>query len=156
MYLAVLSCISLFATVWTVAHQAPLSMRFPSKNTGMGCHFLLQGSVLIQGLNLRLLRLLHWQADFSPLSLLGSPCIWKKLSFEKIYAYSVHNSTISVQLLSCVQLFVTPWTAAFRLPCSSPTLRACYKSWPLSRWCHPTTIVKRHGSNLNDHWQRNG
>ena len=26
----------------TVAHQAPLSMGFPSKNAGVGCHFLLQ------------------------------------------------------------------------------------------------------------------
>ena len=31
-------------TPWTVARQAPLSMDFPGKNTGVGCHFLLQGS----------------------------------------------------------------------------------------------------------------
>ena len=31
------------ATPWTAAHQAPLSMGFPSENTGVGCHFLLQG-----------------------------------------------------------------------------------------------------------------
>ena len=30
----------LFATPWTVAHQAPLSL---GKNTGVGCHALLQG-----------------------------------------------------------------------------------------------------------------
>ena len=30
-----------FVTPWTVARQAPLSMGFPGKNTGMGCHFLL-------------------------------------------------------------------------------------------------------------------
>ena len=41
-------------------------------------------------------------------------------------------------LLSCVWLFVTPWTAARRLPCPSPTPRACPNSCPLSRWCHPT------------------
>ena len=35
------SCLTL-ATPWTVAHQAPLSMDFPGKNTGMDCHFLLQ------------------------------------------------------------------------------------------------------------------
>ena len=29
---------------------------FPSKNTGVGCHFLLQGIFLIQGLNLHLLQ----------------------------------------------------------------------------------------------------
>ena len=31
-----------FATLWTIAHQAPWG--FPGKNTGTGCHFLLQGS----------------------------------------------------------------------------------------------------------------
>ena len=31
----------------------------------------------------------------------------------------------SVQWLSCVQLFATPWTTALRLPCPSPTLGAC-------------------------------
>ena len=31
----------LFATPWTIAHQAPLSMGSPGKNAGMGCHFLL-------------------------------------------------------------------------------------------------------------------
>ena len=31
------------ATSWPAALQAPLSMNFPVKNTGVGCHFLLQG-----------------------------------------------------------------------------------------------------------------
>ena len=31
-------------TPWTVAHQAPLSMGVPGKNTGVGCHALLNGS----------------------------------------------------------------------------------------------------------------
>ena len=31
--------------------QAPLSMDFPGKNTGVGCHFLLQGIFLTQGWN---------------------------------------------------------------------------------------------------------
>ena len=34
----------LFVTLWTIAHQAPLSLGFPSKNTGVGCHFFLKGS----------------------------------------------------------------------------------------------------------------
>ena len=42
------SHVQLFATPWTVAHQAPLSMGFPGKNTGGGCHFLLQICVNIQ------------------------------------------------------------------------------------------------------------
>ena len=36
----------------------------PGKNTGVGCHFLLQGIFLTQGLNQHLLCLLHWQVDF--------------------------------------------------------------------------------------------
>ena len=36
------SCVQLFLTLWTVAHQASLSMGFSRQNTGVGCHFLLQ------------------------------------------------------------------------------------------------------------------
>ena len=46
---------------------------FPGKNTGVGCHFLLQGIFPTQGLNPRPLHLLHWQADSLPLCHLGSP-----------------------------------------------------------------------------------
>ena len=42
---------------------------FPGKNTGVGCHLLLQGIFLTQGLNLSLL---YWQSDSFPLSHLGS------------------------------------------------------------------------------------
>ena len=49
----------LFVTPWTVAHQAPLSIVSPSKNTGVGSHFLLQGIFLTQGLNLHLLHCRH-------------------------------------------------------------------------------------------------
>ena len=37
--------------------------KFPGKNTGVGCHFLFQGTFLTQGSNLYLFRLLHWQVD---------------------------------------------------------------------------------------------
>ena len=40
----------------------------PGRNTGVGCHFLLQGIFPTQGLNLCLLR---WQADSLPLGHLG-------------------------------------------------------------------------------------
>ena len=39
----------------------------PGNNTGVGCHFLLWGIFLTQGLNLYLLSLLRWQADSLPL-----------------------------------------------------------------------------------------
>ena len=43
---------------------------FPGKNTEAGCHFLLQGIFPTKGSNTHLL---HWQADFLPLSHWGSP-----------------------------------------------------------------------------------
>ena len=46
---------------------------FPGKNAGEGCHFLLQGIFLIQGLSLHLLSLLHWQVDSLPPSHQWSP-----------------------------------------------------------------------------------
>ena len=44
----------------------------------------------------------------------------------------------SVQLLSCVRLFATPWTAAHQASLPSPTPGACSNSCPSSRWYHPT------------------
>ena len=44
----------------------------------------------------------------------------------------------SVQLLSRVRLFVTPWTAARQASCLLPTPGAYSNSSPLSQWCHPT------------------
>ena len=35
-----------------------------------------------------------------------------------------------------------------RLPCPSPTPGACSNSYPLSRWCHPTTSVVPPSSHL--------
>ena len=40
----------------------------PDKNTGVGCHFLLQGIFPTQRSNQRLLGLLHWQAASLPLA----------------------------------------------------------------------------------------
>ena len=47
-----LSHVRLFATPWTVASKAPLSMGIlPGKNIGLGCHGLLQGIFPTQGSN---------------------------------------------------------------------------------------------------------
>ena len=49
--LRVLSCARVFVTPGTVARQAALSWKSPGKNTGGGCHSLLQGIFLTQALN---------------------------------------------------------------------------------------------------------
>ena len=46
-----LSRVQLFGTPWTIAHQAPPSMEFSRKSTGVGCHFLLHGIFPTQGLS---------------------------------------------------------------------------------------------------------
>ena len=38
------SRVQLFVSLWTVAHQALCPWDSPGKNTGVGCHFILQGS----------------------------------------------------------------------------------------------------------------
>ena len=45
----------------------------PGKNTGVCCHFLLQGTFPTQALNPHLLCILHWQAGSLPLALPGKP-----------------------------------------------------------------------------------
>ena len=56
----VVSVVSDSATIWTTARQLLCPWDSPGRNTGVGCHFLLQGIFPIQGLNPRLLCLLHW------------------------------------------------------------------------------------------------
>ena len=53
----------------------------PGKDTGVGCHALLQGIFPTKGSNPCLLCLLHWQARSLPLTLPGSPGLHGKVSF---------------------------------------------------------------------------
>ena len=53
-------------------------------------------------------------------------------------AFLLGNQFNSVQSLSRVRLFVTPWTAARRPPCPSPSTEVYSNLCPLSRWCHST------------------
>ena len=73
----VLSCFSptwLFATPWTVAQSGLLCpWDFPGKNTGVGCHFLLQGIFPTQRSNPHLFCLLRWQENSLPLAPPGKP-----------------------------------------------------------------------------------
>ena len=62
------SRVRLFATLWTVARQAP-----PSRDTKVGCHALLLGIFPTQGSNPPLLHLLHWQAGSLPVAPPGKP-----------------------------------------------------------------------------------
>ena len=45
---------------------------------------------------------------------------------------------VVVQSISCVHSLRPHGLQHARLPCPSPSLRACSNSCPLSGWCHPT------------------
>ena len=62
-----------------MAGQPPLD--FPGKNSGVDCQVLLQGIVLIQGSNSRLLCLLHWQVGSLPLVPPVKPTVQGKHDF---------------------------------------------------------------------------
>ena len=58
----------LFVTLWTVAHQVPLSMGFSRQEYWNGLPFLPPGDLPDPGIQPHLLCFLHWQADSSPLA----------------------------------------------------------------------------------------
>ena len=65
----------------------------------------------------------------------GRGCLlWPAQSLGKILLFS------SVQLLSHVRLFATPWTAACQASCPSPTPRVHPNPCPSSWWHHPTIL----------------
>ena len=70
-FLCVLSCFShvqIFVTLWTIAHQPPLSMGFSRKEHWSGLPCPPSGDFLSQISNRNLLYLLRWQADSLPLA----------------------------------------------------------------------------------------
>ena len=56
-----------------LVHACSVTQDFLGKNTGVGCHFLLQGIFLTQGSSPSLLKLLHWQVDSLPPGPPGKP-----------------------------------------------------------------------------------
>ena len=117
-----------FATTWTVTHQAPLSMGFPGKNTGVGCHLL--PSLLIKAL----------QTVWYGSHIFSAFCCC-------CYCSSVHFS--SVQSLSRVRLFATPWIAVRQASLSitnsrsSPRLMSIESVMPSSHLilCRPLLLL---------------
>ena len=66
--------------------------------------------------------------------------VWKINTINKkisLIEKSVILLISSVQSLSCIRLFATPWTAVHRPPCPSPAPRVHPNPCPSSQWCHP-------------------
>ena len=135
----VLRCFShvqLFGTLWTVALQAPLSMGFlpdsPGNNTGVGCHFFLQGIFLTQGSNPCLLHLLHWQAGSLPLAPLGKCRLWSPLQYSCLENPHGQRSLVGYSPWGHKELDMTE-----RL--STPTQEVCM---PWGFFTYPAEVLK--------------
>ena len=90
------SCVQLFATLWTIAHQAPLSMGFSRQEYWSGLPFFAPGNFPDPGIEPRSTAL---QVDSLPAEPPGKP----------------NSKTFSsVQSLSHVRLFSTPWTVTYQ------------------------------------------
>ena len=81
-----LSHVQLFVT--PVVHRAPLSMDSPGKNTGVGCHFLLQGIFPTQGWNPSLL---HCRQTLYPLSHQGSLLLTDLFTFLSFLSVNLNS-----------------------------------------------------------------
>ena len=73
MHACELSHLRLFVTLWTVAHQAPLSMVFSRQKYWNKLPFPTPGDLPYPGIEPASHRLLHWQVDSWLLHHLGSP-----------------------------------------------------------------------------------
>ena len=97
---------------------------FPSKNTGVGCHFLIQGIFPTQGLKL-LLHLLHWQADSLPVEPLRKPPPSQFKAVQSLCRKSLQKCSTTIP--------------PSQEP-SPPEVRSCFHQWQwfpcrVPRWC---------------------
>ena len=105
-------CVQLFATPWTVARSAPRHWDSPSRNTGVGCHSLLQGVFPTQGLNPGLLHcrwiLYHLNHEFRK--------AWMKWlsSFDLLYQITIDLVAYKPQKFTshCSRV----WKSEIRMP----------------------------------------
>ena len=123
MYACMLSHVDLFVTPWTVAHQAPLSMGFPRQEYRSGLPCPPPGDLLNPGIE-----------SISPVApalaggILYHWATWKPTEedeSERKWNSSVQFS--SVQSLSHVRLFATPWIAARQASLSITSSRSSLK-----------------------------
>ena len=118
------------ATPWSAAHHlCSLCLRdFPGKNTGMGCHFLPQGIIPIQGSNPHLLPLLHWREDSLPLVSL------RRLQFSVAVILSDWREQRKPGKMGILKMIIadTYWT--LRLGVVISTLRWFYHFFTMLLW----------------------
>ena len=110
-FVQLLSCVRLFATPWTVAYQAPLSMRFPRQEYWSGLSQFL---------------LFYWVLSVcfkfiskipANITVNVSPAVKLKVQSESLWPHELQHA---------------------KPPCLSPTPGIYFNPCPSSWWCHPT------------------
>ena len=133
--------VDLTESPWTVAYQAPLFMGFPRlKNTGVGCHFLLQG--LFPGMEPVSLASPALVGRFFTTEPLGKPptvLLQSKQLVVDCFLIIILLQFSSVQFSnSVVSDSLRPHESQHtRPPCPSPSPGVRSNSRPSSQWCHP-------------------
>ena len=126
----VLSCfihIQLFATLWTVAHWAPLSMGFSRQEYWSGLPYLPPGDLLNSRIEpTSLISAALAGGFFTTSATWEAPCVCVCVC---VLLFSLKVMSTSLQPIKLQHS---------RLPCLSLSPRVCSNSCPLSRWCHPT------------------
>ena len=108
----------LFETLWTIAHQASLSMGFSRQGYWNGLPCLPPGDLPDPGIEPVASA---WQEDSLSLSHKGSSLVTLLLFSHWVVSYSLQPYRLQDA----------------RLPCPSLSLWVCSNSCPLSQWCHP-------------------
>ena len=105
-----LSRVWLFAAPWTVPCQASLSMEFSRHGYWSGLPFPAGGIFPIQGSNLCLLHLLHWQADSLPAEPITNTPKWCPFHYKGLECKSRKSRNIWSN--RHIWLWTTEWSRA--------------------------------------------
>ena len=114
--LSLFSCVWLFATPWSVAHQASLSMGFSRQEHWNGLRYPLAGDLPNPGIEPVSLTLLHWQMGSLPLAPPGSlPRTILIYGFGSVTEKKRKTGWICLTYLM-VGTFKDPWDAPVKSP----------------------------------------
>ena len=118
--LSCFSCVRLFSTAQTVAHQAPPSMAFSRQEYWSGLPFPSPGNLPHPGIE-------PWSLKSPSLQACSLPLVPRGKPLNGLFSSVAQSDSLWPHGLQCT-----------RLTCPSPTPRGCSNSCPSSWWCHPT------------------
>ena len=138
----VISCSVVSNSLWPYEPARILCpWKFSGKNTGVSCHFLLQGIFPTQGSNQSLLHLLCWQENSLPLSHLGSPYIYGGSTLNILLYTWMDSSFLAFRILFPWPR-MEPGVPVMKAPSSKHwTTRECpFGLFSSSQWVQKTAL----------------